>query len=608
MAKEKNGLKEIVSNSVFVFGIYCKIIPGFFVCSLGLAALTAILKVFRNTLIVKAIINTVQYNRAVRPVIIYTIAILLFSLILEGLNTLYNECILTCAKQKFRKNYHGELFRHTLKMDLCCYDMPEFYDDFLLVTSKGLDSIWAMFDALKTVFSSVIAVGTLLSVVFSVDIVGLYIGIASVAVSFVFDTWRNNRMFHREVDMIKTVRVHDYVSRIFSLPEYAKEIRVHKGFVQILLSKYKEGTASAKQIINKYSRQIVIADSLTYFLSTYLLIYGFYCGYLAYKIIVLKTLSLGDFVGMYQAVRLLRNQMMMVTYAAAPTLKNRSMYITKYRAFLMKKPQIVAKLNMENVPLDLRRLCVRNVEFSYSEKEKQILRNINMNIAKNSKIAIVGYNGAGKTTFVKLLLRLYDVTSGEIYINDSDIRNIDIEEYRNKFGVIFQDFQLYATTVAENVAMGFCSEENRERVYASLEKTGVKELAMNYPDDIDTQMTTEFVDSGVSLSGGEAQRLAISRVLYSDAQCLVMDEPSSALDPISEYKLNKLIYEVSKDKMVIYISHRLSTTVLADCIYMFENGEIVEQGTHAQLMELNGKYAYMFNLQAAQYIKEGAYL
>lgn len=605
MAKHMNKFNEIISNSVYVVHIFWTQLPFFFVCSLGIAAMTAVLRVLRYTIIVKAIIDTVQYGREVKTIITWIAILFVFSLIQGGVGTLFRVCVDPWAKQKLRKVYQGELFQHSIKIDLCHYDTPQFYDDYIFAMSRGLESIWSVFEALKTVFTSVIAVITLLTSVFSIDMLGALFGVASVVISFFFDNWRNERIYLRNVELVKAERMQSYVSKILSLPEYAKEIRIHKGIAKLVLSKYEEAVCHAQRVIVDYSRQIIVADSLTYYLSTYLLIYGVYCGYLAYKIIVLKTLSLGDFVGMYQAVRLLRNQLMMVTYTAAPTLVSKSLYISKCRDFLKCKPKIAINSKSHDIPQKFKELSVKKVDFSYGEKDELVLKDINMNIPPNSKIAIVGYNGSGKSTLVKLLVRLYDITAGGIFLNDIDIRVFSAAEYRSQFGTVFQDFQTYATTIAENVVMNIYNDNDYKKVLTALEKSGIKQSIMELDNNINTQMTREFYENGVLLSGGEIQKLAISRVIYSDAKCIIMDEPSSALDPVSEYEFNKLVYDMAKDKMVIYISHRLSTTVLADYIYMFENGEIVEQGTHVELMTLGGKYAYMFNLQAKQYIEKG---
>ena len=241
------------------------------------------------------------------------------------------------------------------------------------------------------------------------------------------------------------------------------------------------------------------------------------------------------------------------------------------------------------------------MEFTYNGNEKPTINGISMSIKKGEKIALVGYNGAGKTTLIKLILRLYDPTKGEISFGDNNLKEYPLKNYREKFGVLFQDFEIVAASIAQNISM---SDEDfdREKADAVLKKVAFSEKFQSLPDGYETQLTKEFSDNGVNLSGGEAQKLALARVLYSSADVIILDEPSSALDPIAEYELNKAVTELSGDKTVIIISHRLSTTRFVDKIYMLESGKIIEQGDHNALLRQKGKYAEMFKAQAEKYV------
>lgn len=185
-----------------------------------------------------------------------------------------------------------------------------------------------------------------------------------------------------------------------------------------------------------------------------------------------------------------------------------------------------------------------------------------------------------------------------------DIRSLDTADYRGQFGAVFQDYQIFAATLGENVAMDFVQEDEREKVVQALQHSGMSEKLSGYEKGIDTPLTKEFEADGRNLSGGEAQKTAIARVFFRPYNYVIMDEPSSALDPISEYQLNQKMMELGRDKTVIFISHRLSTTCMADRIYMLENGRIIEQGSHEELMAMNGKYAEMFLKQAEKYQRD----
>jgi ATP-binding cassette subfamily B protein len=256
----------------------------------------------------------------------------------------------------------------------------------------------------------------------------------------------------------------------------------------------------------------------------------------------------------------------------------------------------------ENVP-SFESLTIRNLDFAYpfSKDDKMTLKGIDLEIKKGEKVAFVGYNGAGKTTLIKLLMRLYDATYGEILYNGRNIKDYAPEKYRKHIGAVFQDYKVFAATLAENVMGGEYTDADEGAVKSALRAASFEDKLKTMPNGIHSQLTTEFSKDGVGLSGGEAQKVAIARVFAGHYELIIMDEPSSALDPIAEYELNRSIIENSEGKTVIFISHRLSTTRMADRIYMFDGGEITESGSHEQLMAQNGKYAQMYRVQAKKY-------
>ena len=259
--------------------------------------------------------------------------------------------------------------------------------------------------------------------------------------------------------------------------------------------------------------------------------------------------------------------------------------------------------------LELKNIC----KIYKSGTEKLFaLNNVSFSLQEGEVLALLGENGAGKTTLIKLLLRLYDPTEGEILLNGVDIRNYDVEEYRRYIGVVFQDFKLFAATVAENVVMdrvsigvadtmadGKSVQENA--ILDAVTKSGFMAKLENFPMGLQQELTREFSDEGTDLSGGEAQKLAVARAFYKDAGLVFLDEPSAALDPIAEYQLNRAMKEVAKEKTVLSISHRLSTTRDADVIYVMEQGHVIEQGSHGELLKQGGVYATMWEAQASRY-------
>ena len=282
------------------------------------------------------------------------------------------------------------------------------------------------------------------------------------------------------------------------------------------------------------------------------------------------------------------------------------LYVENLKTFFDYESKITENENgivPENKP---HRLMLKNVSFTYEGQKKPVLKNISLDIPEGQKVAFVGHNGAGKSTLVKLLMRLYDVTEGEILLDGINIKDYKLSDYRHSFGTIFQDFKIFATDIEENVLLHPAENDaDRELAYNAVVDSGLKNKLDTLEKGMKTQLTREFDDEGTILSGGEFQKIAVARVFAKQSSIAILDEPSSALDPISEYEMFENMMKACADKTVMFISHRLSSAVMADKIYLLEQGEIIEQGTHAELMAQNGKYAEMFNMQAEQYRERG---
>lgn len=317
--------------------------------------------------------------------------------------------------------------------------------------------------------------------------------------------------------------------------------------------------------------------------------------YLGYLVMVKKTIGAGDFVATFNGAYSIAMSINFLTVWAIARFEERAKMIEKYRGFLAADFKIGdgAKEAKKAEPKEIK---IENLSFTYPGNSKPTLNNINLTVKPYEKIALVGYNGAGKTTLTNLLLRLYDASDGSIRIDGEDIRDVTVSSHRDRFAAVFQDFQTFACTVGENVALS--DEVDKHGVETALKHSGfTKELKHG----VDTELLREFDDEGIMLSGGESQKVAVARAFYKDCPYVILDEPSANLDPVAEYNLNQAMLEAAHNKTVIFISHRLSTTVNADKIYVMENGQIIESGSHSELMEKNGTYAYMFNLQAEKY-------
>lgn len=314
-----------------------------------------------------------------------------------------------------------------------------------------------------------------------------------------------------------------------------------------------------------------------------------------------KRLGIGDFMLYVGCVHNLADtfQHMMRTFAS---LRKCSAETNDYRT-LNEFCEEQNEVNTEHYFSRKCEICFDHVSFKYPGSDKFALSNINITINPQEKLAVVGLNGAGKTTFVKLLLKLYKPTSGTIYLNGTDINTISTESYYALFAPVFQDMECYAFSLAENVSMTTADKTDMTFARECLIKAGLGEKLDTWPKGIDTPMLKILHDDGIILSGGEKQKMALARALYKNAPVVILDEPTAALDAMAESKMYEQFDSLIEGRSAVYISHRLASTRFCDAIALFENGHMEEYGTHRELMQQNGKYAEMFRMQS-QYYRE----
>ena len=280
-------------------------------------------------------------------------------------------------------------------------------------------------------------------------------------------------------------------------------------------------------------------------------------------------------------------------------IRNYSQYYTYLERYLNLPEMKDLGGKIEAAPIEIEFV---NVSFCYPGQEKYVLKNLNMKIEKGEKVAVVGENGAGKTTFIKLLLHLYEPTEGKILINGRDFRDISYESYYQLFSVVFQDYMLFAKTLKENVALDKADQMEDEQIVENLKTSGFGERLATLPNGIQTQIYKEFDESGFEPSGGEGQKIALARAITKQAPFVILDEPTAALDPKAEYEMYQKFHEISKGRSAIFVSHRLASTKFCDKVFVFDNGVLAETGTHDELMENKGKYYELFTLQSQYYI------
>jgi ATP-binding cassette subfamily B protein len=389
----------------------------------------------------------------------------------------------------------------------------------------------------------------------------------------------------------------DYLRILGGSKETAKELKLF-GLSSYLVGRYtKLSNELHKQNVNLATRRLSVGALLTllgtigYYGSYAFVIYQTVFGALTIGMLTFLTGAIAGAATNIQAV-----------FSTFSTIADQALFITDLLEFFALKPTVFSKPNALPTPRPIRQgFEFQNVSFAYPGMTRLVLTNVSFRLEPTERIALVGENGQGKTTIVKLLTRLYDPTGGRILLDGVDLREYQIEDLWKEIGVIFQDFMRYDMTAGENIAIGRIEDQdNVFRVRSAAQKSLAEQVIRKLPKGYEQILGRRF-EGGVDLSGGEWQKIALARAYLRDAQVLILDEPTAALDARSEHEVFERFAELTKGKMALLISHRFSTVKMADRILVLENGRIAEQGPHDQLLLNKGRYAEMFELQAASY-------
>ncbi len=593
-AKNKDGSHSMLVNMMFFIKLLFNVSPLLVIGEFIWGILLILPERLISVLGVKYIIDVVSSGERLYR-IFWAVAVVGTVIVLSYLiSWLFREFFWNTEREKVYYRLNKKLYEKAKSLDLESYDNPEFYNNFILTIESSSDNIQNLLGLVRSYFGNVVSLITISSVLLTIDPFCLVIILAIIVIFMPLSRYIGDLQMNRRIDNTKFHRRADYFQRIFYLQDYAKEVRMNN-IKSILMERYND---SADDIIANQKKYWGKITKLYCFQEIGVQVLGFMFIlplYLGYLVMVKKSISAGDFVATFNGAYSIAMSINFLTVWALARFEERAKMIEKYREFLKSDFKIKdgEKTAEISTPKEIR---LEHLSFTYPGNDKPTLNDINLTIKPYEKIALVGYNGAGKTTLTNLLLRLYDVTGGGIYIDGEDIKNFTVRSHRDRFAAVFQDFQLFSCSVGENVALDI--NPDKTAVQQALKHSGFeKQLSRG----IQTELLREFDDSGIMMSGGEAQKVAVARAFYKNCPYVILDEPSANLDPVAEYNLNQAMLDAAKDKTVIFISHRLSTTINADKIYVMENGRIIESGSHSQLMAGDTVYARMFNLQAEKY-------
>lgn len=600
MKKNKIDWKRTLKNNIYMLRLIARACPAVLVLSLISTVLGAVYSFLMDVYLYKYALDALQQGLPLKTIIITLLCMAAFSVLYTVFRNITG-CWFELKHPVVDAYIHNMLQKKAAEVDLCCFESSDFYDTYVKATGDATNRAYTVMNNFLDVLRIVInltAVGTLM---IAIDPIFLLLAFLPLVCTLVIGKRRNRFLFNYRMRKREVSRQKDYVRRTFYLNDFSKEMRLTEMW-KVMFRRMSSSVAELKAIIDKDGYKLMFFRYLFDFVFEVFVEMG--STLLAvYKTLVAKNMLIGDCFVVINSISSLAwgvNSIMDVIFK----LDENSLYIDNLRSFLEYEVSIFEDESAPLVP-SFKRLELCDVSFSYNGHGKPALSRVNMTVSAGERIAVVGHNGAGKSTLVKLLQRLYDPSDGAILLNGENIKSYRLSSYRDMFGTVFQDYQLFATTVAENVMQrGNITDADRVLVADALEKSGIYSKIAALPNGVDSIVTKEFDSDGVMFSGGEAQKISIARVFAGGGQIVIMDEPTSALDPIAEQEMYRNMLEVCEGKTVIFISHRLSSATMADRVYMFENGQIVECGTHSELLALNGRYADMWHKQADAYSEE----
>lgn len=497
---------------------------------------------------------------------------------------------------KYTRHVSIEVMRHAAQLDLIAYEDPVFYDRLERARVQATDRLGMIQSIGRLLQQVVTALSLSISIVYFSPWLLLLL-VAGVIPAFLGESHFAFLGYAKNFMQTPIRRKLDYLRILGGSKEAAKELKLFglSGYLTERFTKLSDEIYD--QNVNLSVRRLRAG--------TFLSIIGTLGYYSAYVWVIWRTLagalSIGTLYFLSGAILQASNNIQLV-FSTLSSIADQALFLTDLLAFFDMKPTIRSKPNALAAPRPfVRGFEFRDVSFAYPGTTRRVVDHLSFTLSPGERVALIGENGEGKTTVVKLMSRLYDPTEGQVLLDGIDLREYDLEDLYREIGVIFQDFMRYEMTARENIGVGRIEEvESTDLIIDAAHKSLADEVIAKLPEGYEQMLGRRFLD-GVDLSGGEWQRLALARAYLRDAQLLMLDEPTAALDARSEFEVFERFAELTKGKMALFISHRFSTVRMADRILVLAKGRIAEDGNHSQLMTLGGRYAEMFELQAASY-------
>jgi len=601
--KEKKFKSRIraVQNNFFALRLVWKMCPGP-VVHMAIARLLYYFGwLFYSAFFMRYVINALQTGETFKAIMIFIgITVAVFAS-MALYNSFIQGYVAPLANASLNKQLYQKLFKKARNVELECFENSDFYDKYTLAMKNADTNLYNTVDQLFGLLFGFVASICAFIFMFKVDSFSVAFILLPIIGNFYFRILNSRIDYQRNKEMAPHNRRIDYINRIMYLKDYAKEIRLTNIF-NLLKRQYTEAITGVADVTKKFVLKSAFLHWF-YVMFTFTFIFEGLLIYGAYRTLVSNTMTLPQ-------LAVLTSMMVSTTWiligftdSVTASFKN-GLFVDYLRTFLEYEEKIPEDYDGADPGKTIDSIEFRNVSFAY--KDTPVLSNLNMKFEGGKTYALVGHNGAGKSTIIKLLLRFYDPTQGEILLNGHNIKEYNLQKYRALFATAFQDNRMFSMSVADNVTLGedIPAEKREAIVTEALKLSGVYEKVMSLPQGINTTLTREFDDQGAVLSGGEFQKIVVSRAFARSCPVKVFDEPSSALDPIAEYQLFDNILKACKENTLLFISHRLSSVQNADHVFLLEHGQVKEEGSHRELMDRHGLYADMYQKQAENYLAD----
>jgi ATP-binding cassette, subfamily B, bacterial len=601
--KNRNSKSKIIQNNIYIL----KLLGGICKSRVFHTAMNRFLFyfewIFYSAFFIRFVINSVEEKQSFARIMIFLFITILVFCSLSIYNNYYENGVKPLTDTQIYKKLYRKLYKKATNVDLECFENSEFYNNYTMALESANDKVIATNDNIWSVLFGGIAAVVAFVIMYQIDHYAILFVISPIIGNFIFGAIMNKTTYSLYKDQTPYKRKAEYINRVIHLSDYAKEMRLTNVF-KLMMKKYEEAVQGTISAVSKYSVKGIFSNWF-HQMFTFTIIFEGVLLYGAYRTIVTKSMHLAE-------LAVLSSFMVSTTWiligfseSLIESYKN-SLFIENLRKYLEYEPVIPEDYEGIIPEQEITSIEFRNVSFGY-KKEAFIIKNLSFTIKGKNSVALVGHNGAGKSTIIKLMLRFYDPSEGAIFVNGRNIKEYNLHAYRKLFTAAFQDYKIFAMSVKENVLMRKTTDGDEEKVKQALIKAGVYDKIISLPKGMDTVLTREFDEGGAVLSGGQYQKIVVARAFANAAPIKIFDEPSSALDPIAEYELFESILQDGKNKTMIFISHRLSSVQNADAVLMLEHGEIIECGTHKSLMKLGGAYADMYIKQAENYLATNDY-